>query len=68
MDLPVEFGGGRRRFGVTRAHLEEDAGKSVHGGGGRLSGSGFSQVDLNRAGVPLIEVGEAQLDEMIYFM
>ncbi|GJP65953.1 hypothetical protein CLOP_g22845 [Closterium sp. NIES-67] len=35
-DLPKGYqaGGGRRRFGVTRAHLEEDAGKSLHGGYG----------------------------------
>ncbi|GJP73465.1 hypothetical protein CLOP_g4176 [Closterium sp. NIES-67] len=49
VDMPVEAGGGRKRFGVTRAHLEEDAGKSLHGGDG-------SQVDLNRAGVALVEV------------
>ncbi|CAI5975807.1 unnamed protein product [Closterium sp. NIES-64] len=49
VDMPLEAGGGRRRFGVTRAHLEEDAGKSLHGGDG-------SQVDLNRAGVALVEV------------
>ncbi|CAI5463117.1 unnamed protein product [Closterium sp. Yama58-4] len=34
VDMPLEAGGGRRRFGVTRAHLEEDAGKSLHGGDG----------------------------------
>ncbi|GJP41226.1 hypothetical protein CLOM_g896 [Closterium sp. NIES-68] len=34
VDMPLEAGGGRRRFGVTRAHLEEDAGKSLHGGYG----------------------------------
>lgn len=51
VELPVEAGGGHRRFGVTRAHLEEDAGKLLHGGAG-----GGSQVDLNRAGVPLLEI------------
>ncbi|KAI5077144.1 hypothetical protein GOP47_0006968 [Adiantum capillus-veneris] len=56
VDLPVEFGGGHRRFGITRVHMEEDAGKLVHAGGDRLSGSPYSQVDLNRAGVPLLEV------------
>lgn len=56
VDLPVEFGGGHRRFGITRVHMEEDAGKLIHGGGDRLSGSLYSQVDLNRAGVPLLEV------------
>ncbi|KAH6558097.1 hypothetical protein KP509_1Z079300 [Ceratopteris richardii] len=56
LDLPVELGGGHRRFGITRIHMEEDAGKLVHAGGDRLSGSPYSQVDLNRAGVPLLEV------------
>lgn len=56
VDLPVEYGGGHRQFGITRVHMEEDAGKLVHAGGDRLSGSPYSQVDLNRAGVPLLEV------------
>lgn len=43
--------GSTRRINVTRAHLEEDAGKSVHEGFGGLSG-----IDLNRAGTPLIEI------------
>lgn len=30
LDLPVEFGGGHRRFGITRVHMEEDAGKLLH--------------------------------------
>lgn len=51
VDLPVEFGGGHRRFGITRVHMEEDAGKLMHS----ESGS-FSEVDLNRAGVPLLEI------------
>lgn len=51
LDLPVEFGGGHRRFGITRVHMEEDAGKLLHSGNGS-----FSQVDLNRAGVPLLEI------------
>ncbi len=55
----------RKRIGVTRLHMEEDAGKLVHGGsvypeGGaasqRLSGSTYSLVDYNRAGVPLVEI------------
>jgi aspartyl-tRNA(Asn)/glutamyl-tRNA(Gln) amidotransferase subunit B len=45
------------RIGVTRAHLEEDTGKSTHvGGGGRLHGADHSTVDYNRAGVPLLEI------------
>ncbi len=43
--------GTRKTVGVTRAHLEEDAGKSVHEGLGRMSG-----IDLNRAGTPLLEI------------
>ena len=40
-----------KRVGITRAHLEEDAGKSQHEGRGR-----FGPSDLNRAGTPLIEI------------
>jgi len=43
--------GREKRIGITRAHLEEDAGKSVHEGFGRSSG-----IDLNRAGTPLLEI------------
>ncbi len=43
--------GSTKRVGITRAHLEEDAGKSLHEGLGGLTG-----VDLNRAGTPLIEI------------
>ncbi len=47
--------GGLRKVALTRIHLEEDAGKNVHGSTG-------SQVDLNRSGVPLVEiVGEPEL-------
>jgi aspartyl-tRNA(Asn)/glutamyl-tRNA(Gln) amidotransferase subunit B len=54
--LDVEVGGETRRVGITRVHMEEDAGKNVHGVGGD------SLVDLNRAGVPLVEiVGEPEL-------
>ncbi len=43
--------GSHKRIGITRAHLEEDAGKSIHEG---LSGS--TGIDLNRAGTPLLEI------------
>ncbi len=46
----------RKRIGITRLHMEEDAGKLVHGGGDRLSGSTYSLVDYNRAGIPLVEI------------
>jgi Asp-tRNA(Asn)/Glu-tRNA(Gln) amidotransferase B subunit len=41
---------------LCRAHLEEDAGKNIHGGTGALAGSAHSLIDLNRAGVPLLEI------------
>jgi aspartyl-tRNA(Asn)/glutamyl-tRNA(Gln) amidotransferase subunit B len=45
------------RVGIERAHMEEDAGKSVHAGGdGRVHGADYSLIDLNRAGVPLVEI------------
>jgi aspartyl-tRNA(Asn)/glutamyl-tRNA(Gln) amidotransferase subunit B len=43
--------GSVKRVGITRAHLEEDAGKSLHEGH-----AGVSAIDLNRAGTPLIEI------------
>jgi aspartyl-tRNA(Asn)/glutamyl-tRNA(Gln) amidotransferase subunit B len=45
--------GTRRRVRIRRAHLEEDAGKNIHDESGR---GGDSQVDLNRAGTPLLEI------------
>jgi aspartyl-tRNA(Asn)/glutamyl-tRNA(Gln) amidotransferase subunit B len=49
--------GSRRECRLTRIHLEEDTGKSIHqgSGDGRLAGSSYSLVDFNRAGVPLME-------------
>jgi aspartyl-tRNA(Asn)/glutamyl-tRNA(Gln) amidotransferase subunit B len=45
------------RVGIERAHLEEDTGKTTHvGGGGRIHDAGYSLVDYNRAGVPLVEI------------
>jgi hypothetical protein len=48
--LEFELGGQLVKAGITRVHMEEDAGKTLHGLGGA------SAVDLNRAGVPLVEV------------
>jgi aspartyl-tRNA(Asn)/glutamyl-tRNA(Gln) amidotransferase subunit B len=46
-----------KRIGIRRAHLEEDTGKSIHvDGASPRSGSGASLIDLNRAGVPLLEI------------
>ena len=50
LDIPLEDGG-VKTVGITRAHLEEDAGKSVHEGLGEATG-----IDLNRAGTPLVEI------------
>ncbi|KEI66792.1 GatB [Planktothrix agardhii NIVA-CYA 126/8] len=46
----------RKTIGITRLHIEEDAGKLVHGGSDRLSGSTYSMVDYNRAGIALAEI------------
>ena len=49
-ELVIDFEDGTsKKIGITRAHLENDAGKNIHS-------SDFSQVDLNRAGTPLLEI------------
>ena len=59
-DEPICVGGyleiNGKRIGITRAHLEEDAGKLVHAGADGIAGSSYSLVDLNRAGTPLLEI------------
>src|SRR6266496_2587385 len=53
IEIPAS-GGGTKRIGITRLHVEEDAGKSLHDG---LAGTeNASLVDLNRSGTPLIEI------------
>ncbi len=59
MDVPIVIGGtidietdeGIKTVNITRAHLEEDAGKSIHD-----QFDGYSAIDLNRAGTPLLEI------------
>jgi aspartyl-tRNA(Asn)/glutamyl-tRNA(Gln) amidotransferase subunit B len=50
-----------REIGIVRAHLEEDAAKTVHAGGatGRSVGADYSLVDFNRGGTPLLEIVSA---------
>ena len=49
---------GEREIGIVRAHLEEDAAKTIHVGGaaGRIAGAESSLVDFNRGGTPLVEI------------
>jgi aspartyl-tRNA(Asn)/glutamyl-tRNA(Gln) amidotransferase subunit B len=56
--LAVPAPAGEERVGITRAHLEEDAAKTVHAGGatGRSVGADYSLVDFNRGGTPLLEI------------
>lgn len=49
--LDIEIANSSKRIGITRAHMEEDAGKSVHD-----AYPGMTGIDLNRAGTPLIEI------------
>lgn len=66
-DLPLGVGGhldveledgSTFRVGITRVHMEEDAGKLVHSGGatGRIHGAEYSLADFNRGGTPLVEI------------
>ncbi len=55
LEIQVE-GQEPKRIGITRLHMEEDAGKLVHAGADRLSGSTYSMVDFNRAGIALCEI------------
>jgi aspartyl-tRNA(Asn)/glutamyl-tRNA(Gln) amidotransferase subunit B len=53
--LEIEVDGEKKWIGITRAHMEEDAGKLVHSGETIMT-SNASSVDYNRAGVPLLEI------------
>ena len=52
--IEIEANGLRKRVGITRVHLEEDAGKSLHEG--FADSESNSYIDLNRSGVPLVEI------------
>ncbi|MBW3595467.1 MAG: Asp-tRNA(Asn)/Glu-tRNA(Gln) amidotransferase subunit GatB, partial [Actinobacteria bacterium] len=55
--VEIEGDFGTTRVGITRVHLEEDTGKSIHiGGSGRIADSDYSLEDFNRAGTPLVEI------------
>ena len=53
IDVPGQ-NGAPKRIGITRLHLEEDAGKSIHDG--LRDSTHFTYIDLNRSGVPLVEI------------
>jgi aspartyl-tRNA(Asn)/glutamyl-tRNA(Gln) amidotransferase subunit B len=52
--IEIKIGGATKRIGITRLHMEEDAGKSMHEG--FADSAEKSYIDLNRSGVPLIEI------------
>ena len=52
--VEVAVDGGKKRIGITRIHLEDDAGKSIHDG--FKDSDRYTYVDLNRSGTPLIEI------------
>src|SRR6202011_5920326 len=52
--IEIPAAGGRKKIGITRLHLEEDAGKSLHEG--FADAAEKTAIDLNRTGVPLIEI------------
>jgi aspartyl-tRNA(Asn)/glutamyl-tRNA(Gln) amidotransferase subunit B len=52
--LEIDSGGAKKRIGITRLHMEEDAAKNLHEG--FADAAEFSHIDFNRCGVPLIEI------------
>src|SRR5580704_10966666 len=52
--IEIDINGGKKRIGITRLHLEEDAGKSLHEG--FADAATKTAIDLNRTGVPLAEI------------
>lgn len=53
--LEINAGGRNRRVGITRVHMEDDAGKLVHAGA-TITEANYTLVDYNRTGVPLLEI------------
>lgn len=52
--LEIEVEGARKRIGITRLHMEEDAGKSIHDGFAESAAKSY--IDFNRCGTPLVEI------------
>src|SRR5580704_3635285 len=52
--VDIEVNGVKKRIGVTRVHMEDDAGKSIHDG--FKDSDRYSYIDLNRSGTPLVEI------------
>ncbi len=54
--LEIDVNGVKRTIGITRIHMEEDAGKLVHAGSDNIKDASYSLADLNRSSVPLCEI------------
>lgn len=69
--LEINLQGNKKRIGITRAHMEEDAGKLVHSGE-TITTSESSGVDYNRTGVPLLEIVSepdmGSIDEVLAYL
>ena len=52
--IEIALAGGAKKIGITRLHMEEDAGKSIHDG--LVDSSVYTSIDLNRSGTPLVEI------------
>ena len=52
--IEIALDGGTKKIGITRLHMEEDAGKSIHDG--LVDSSVYTSIDLNRSGTPLVEI------------
>jgi aspartyl-tRNA(Asn)/glutamyl-tRNA(Gln) amidotransferase subunit B len=56
-EVEIEVDGETKKVGITRVHLEEDTGKTVHAGeSGRIHEADYALEDFNRAGTPLVEI------------